>query len=164
MENPTTFKAWMRRFVIPAMERMAYGNAEFYGRADVRAMVAAMVHQESKSGRADRPTTLAYIHHNLAGITFMAGDEKHYGKVTLPANEFDTGRWVDYRVYDSFEHSLHNIRWHLLESRLYRDDRKEDCEAWLRAIGPTWCDSNPKHVAGLVSLYGEWLKELAPGK
>ena len=151
------FKDWMLRYVFPAMERLGGIDPAFFGQRDIRCMVAAIVHIESKSKKDDKPTALAKVNHNLAGVKFVPSvDEGRYDMVTYPANEFDKEETVGYRAYDSYEHSLMNIRWHLLFSSYYVNLRQSSCDDWLRAIGPIWCPYNPKHTETLVRLYWEW--------
>lgn len=157
-----TFDRFLEKKVLAAVRRLAELDKEFFARPDCQAIAMAMAAQESRSRRADAPTLLAAVHHNLFGVKWAAPrDVGRYDYVDLPPNDFETAP-QRYRVYDSIEHALVNLRWHLLYSNNYRSLRKPDAEAWLRAIAPVWCDANPKHTEDLVQLLRAWRARLAP--
>lgn len=152
--SDSAFDLFITVDVYPAVQRLASIDKDFFSDRGCRVMTLAMCAQESNAG--NKPTHLAAYYHNLFGIKWNAEtDRGRYNFVQMSPNEFETSS-QKYRVYQSFEHCLINLRWHLLESSYYKDLRTSDTRKWLERVGKVWCQDNPKHVQELLAHYAYW--------
>lgn len=110
------------------------------------ALLMAAVEQESVTAKG--PTHLAFHFNNLGGVKWLPGnDEGRYEKIGFPGNQFeDPDEKVWYRIYESREHSLENIRWHFLNSSLYSPARR----AFFRKLGEIMPGGKDVHDVAVI--------------